>query len=164
MRPSGSVVSSGQSSSKELKRLQHELQAMREQVLDIYSVVLLLLFKEEIMNYCFGVRRLAVRFAWTVQEIWCLCADMQHVNGVATKSLFVQFVVALLRVVLSSTSFEESLLAVNCRSHYSSHFSFYLISPPLLPAFITNNTYFLFFFSKHIMCMCCVCAIFCSSS
>lgn len=32
MRPSGSVISSGQSSSRELKRLQHELQAMREQV------------------------------------------------------------------------------------------------------------------------------------
>ncbi|KAL5107408.1 E3 ubiquitin-protein ligase mind-bomb [Taenia crassiceps] len=31
MRPSGSVISSGQSSSRELKRLQHELQAMREQ-------------------------------------------------------------------------------------------------------------------------------------
>lgn len=31
MRPSGSIISSGQSSSRELKRLQHELQAMREQ-------------------------------------------------------------------------------------------------------------------------------------
>ncbi|KAM7542320.1 hypothetical protein Aperf_G00000004386 [Anoplocephala perfoliata] len=31
MRPSGSVISSGQCSSRELKRLQHELQAMREQ-------------------------------------------------------------------------------------------------------------------------------------
>ncbi|VDM34128.1 unnamed protein product [Hydatigera taeniaeformis] len=31
MRSSGSVISSGQSSSRELKRLQHELQAMREQ-------------------------------------------------------------------------------------------------------------------------------------